>query len=568
MPLTSEIIRHMAPLTDVGIFDVDYKTLEEHLENEQVQQSTLDEYLLSGFQIVQRQQRDMSDVATTLKLLLRVGAKWKHEASFKDGMTAYHIICQSSGDHDELLDLTINLCGPALVNKRSENGSTALLCAVQNANLNCVKCLIANGANVYVEDKFFRTWNPIVETIERLNPHSKYPANIMTDIFDLLLDSIDDINMTIGEFRPLPIIYAIYHGNVQCAKKLIQKGARFYTTDHKYDYAWGIAVGKGNVELLRCMFDIGFDKNWTDESGRSMLSHLVSSGNVEAIRFLLDRDVTVSNYIPTTNEMPCEDCGKKIQLLGTLRDQRKREPCFIACAMKMLPVVQLLEEYGCEDFKCIHVLRHAVIHRSLDVIKYLLGKYTYPLNQAYAPIYSKHQTILNETFHRSRDDMIHLLLDHGADPNEKICVKECISVTHTAISYGRVEIVARIIRSGLEYRSYHDMFVTSVLCGNICAAEMLLVTGCACGVYSLDDDQRINVNIKPKLNSLMKKWHVHENNVTPLQRQCRRAILSHLSPQAEKKIGNLPLPPILITYLRIPELDDILELYRKSSKNQ
>ena len=143
-----------------------------------------------------------------------------------------------------------------------------------------------------------------------------------------------------------------------------------------------------------------------------------------------------------------------------------------------------------------------------------------------------------------------------------------VSVIHTALTYGRVEVVARMIRSELQYRSYHNMTVTSVLCGNSCAAEMLLVTGCACGVFSLDYDQRINVNIKSKLNCLMKKWHVHENNVTPLQTQCRRAILSHLSPQAEKKIGNLPLPPILITYLRIPELDDIIELYRKSSKNQ
>ena len=162
-----------------------------------------------------------------------------------------------------------------------------------------------------------------------------------------------DINMPIGELRPLPIIYAVYHGNVQCAKKLIQKGTRFYTTDHKYDYAWGIVVGKGNVELLKCMFDIGFDKDWTDdriESGRRMLSHLVPSGNVEAIRFLLDHDVTVSNYTPTTNEMTCKDCGKNRQLLGTLRDQRKREPCFIACEMNMLPVVQLLAQGRMQDF--------------------------------------------------------------------------------------------------------------------------------------------------------------------------------------------------------------------------
>ena len=66
------------------------------------------------------------------------------------------------------------------------------------------------------------------------------------------------------------------------------------------------------------------------------------------------------------------------------------------------------------------------------------------------------------------------------------------------------------------------------------------------------------------LKDLMEKWHVQENKVIPLEQQCRRMLLNHLSPQADKKIKKLSLPAGVIRYLSIPELDDILDACSKA----
>ena len=70
--------------------------------------------------------------------------------------------------------------------------------------------------------------------------------------------------------------------------------------------------------------------------------------------------------------------------------------------------------------------------------------------------------------------------------------------------------------------------------------------------------------ISPELKTIMKEWNVYMNNVLPLQQKCRIVILNHLSPQADNKITRLSLPPLLIKYLSIPELDDIIELYKSN----
>ena len=96
---------------------------------------------------------------------------------------------------------------------------------------------------------------------------------------------------------------------------------------------------------------------------------------------------------------------------------------------------------------------------------------------------------------------------------------------------------------------------------------MLLLSGCSCGVFSFGNN-KYKDDLKPSIKDLMKKWNVHENNVIPLKMQCRRAILIHLAPPADKKINELPLPPCLTTYLSIPELDDILEVYWEYLRNR
>ena len=90
---------------------------------------------------------------------------------------------------------------------------------------------------------------------------------------------------------------------------------------------------------------------------------------------------------------------------------------------------------------------------------------------------------------------------------------------------------------------------------------MLLIAGCSRKVFSTC---KLNDEPLPTLRKLMKEWNVYDYSVAPLQQQCRRVILKDLSPQADKKIWKLSLPPCLIKFLCIPELDNIVYEYNKS----
>ena len=243
-------------------------------------------------------------------------------------MTPHHIICQAKCDNHELLDLIIACFGRSLINSKSYDGSTTLLHAVKNANLKCSKSLIANGANVNLEDASYpcysslsssqHTLSPLIETIKRLQPNSEYSSVVMTDIFDLLLGSGVNVN------KPKAF-------DEQCVKKLIEKGARLDTTDHDDVFTWSEVARMGSVELLKCMLDHGVDKECTDMEGQSLLSYTVLSGEVEAIRYALDLCVTMTSSTPVTDEISCTHCGKSRLLIDIYAENEIKDPHMVAC---------------------------------------------------------------------------------------------------------------------------------------------------------------------------------------------------------------------------------------------
>ena len=132
------------------VLDANYKTLAEYLVSNPVQQSDLDKCLLHGLQIVQLKERELSHIAPGLTLLLQTDAKWNSDDLLAAQKTPLHIICESPGDHHQLLDLMIECSQRTIIDAQDLTGRTALMRAVQNANINCLKCLIANGADIYI----------------------------------------------------------------------------------------------------------------------------------------------------------------------------------------------------------------------------------------------------------------------------------------------------------------------------------------------------------------------------------------------------------------------------------
>ena len=120
--------------------------------------------------------------------------------------------------------------------------------------------------------------------------------------------------------------------------------------------------------------------------------------------------------------------------------------------------------------------------------------------------------------------IIKLLLDHGADPAKTMCTARSANAIMTAINHRNLNVIAQYIRRGVDinFRSYDYAhgnvlpFESSILRGYHDVAEMLLNSGCSCGVLSWDDNHKFKNNLKPEVVNLMKEWKVQENNVKPL----------------------------------------------------
>ena len=541
------------------VLDVDHRELRDYLMITRVQQRDLDRCLLRGLRIVQQNERKLSHVAPALTLLLLSGAKWSNDALFSDQRTPYHIICETPGDHHKLLDSMIKSSQQSIIDIKDKKGRTALLYAVQYANINCLKCLIANGADVniglfnlhFVQET--SQYTPIMEATSKLCYAN---CTINVKIFDVLLDNGVDVNKPV-EPHMRPIIFAVQFGHVYCIKKLIQNGARLDIIGHKKRYAWAMIAGLGNIELLKCMFNHGIDKDSIDQNGRSVLWWVVTNGNIDAVRYLLHLGVAILSYKP--------ELYKKNRFTIHTK-QEDNDPCIRAICQNKLEIVKLLEEFGSESCNFFTALRSAVIYNNIDVASYLFNKYDYPLNIEYSKDSdesSSMYTLLTEPRSVFSVQITKLLLDHGADPAKPMSAATSPNAMMTAIDHGNLKIIAQYIRSGVgvNVRSYDCTygnvvpFEASVLRGYHDVTEMLLISECSCGVFSFNNNHKFKDDIKPEVEKLMEEWKVQENHVTQLKQRCRSVILNHLSPRADVKIEKLPLPGWLLKFLSVSEFD-------------
>ena len=573
-------------LCDASFLNGEHEALKGYFKIHLINPKWVIKRLHHAVELIKGSDRTLSDITPTLRILLKYGVKrtltWKTFPSCN--LEPYHVFCAAVGDHHELLELMIEELGASKINAVNKQGTAPLMCAVQNENLKCVETLIANRADVNItcQDGPYNSVNPLVASIERLHDnHRSY--KVMMDIFDLLLDSSADVNQPCHRYWRTPIMYASEMGITDCVQKLIQKGAELYATDKFNDNtAWSLAAWRGGVDVLKCLIkDGGIDKNSTDKRGWSILRWAVESKNIQTISYLLNLGVTITTYTSPTCVEPCKHCRESLPCYNIDRKQRFTDPYMEGIRLNMLEVVKLIDEYGCQLYKYTDTLHYAIHMNSVDVVDYLLRKHKYPLNDEYIGKYATkgltlNQTLLIKACQTRTVPVVKLLLEHGADPSKLNCMrKHDTSLINLTIYEGHVEVIAFIIRGGVNVniKSFYPgidivlPFEAAVYDGHIYAAEMLLFSGSSCGVHSLKNNHKLKDGITDELQELLKEWNVHKNDVIPLKQRCRMVILNHLSPQANKKIIELPLPPKLVKYLSIPELDDIIETAKNNPYN-
>ena len=552
----------------------EHKAFEECLERNPVEAEWVISSLFYILGLVTRKVRTISEITPTLKLLLRYSGKTR---LFYSNWTPYHVICLATGDQHELLELIIEEFGASLIDATNSDLLTPLICAVQRTNFKCVEKLIAHGADVKCQGFMGVSVDPLIDSIANFHYNSNGSYEVMMDIFDVLLNSGVDVNRTCNLNWRTPIMHAAEMGITKCIQRLIQKGARLDSVDKFGHTVWTLAALKGGVEVLKLLLeDGGIDKNSMDNNGFSLLYWAVRGGNIQTVTYLLDLGVKITTNRSQESVQLCRICGTNLSCYIINGRQRSIDPYMEAIRLNMLEVLKLMDEYGCQLYKSVDTLNYAIHINSVKVIDYLLCKHKYSLNDEYFERFfgrdwmTLNQTLLLKACRTASEQVVQLLLEHGADPNQMGCVQG-ITVNSTiieAIHKRHVGTIALFIRSGLKVniRSYHRHvgsvlpFEAAVYTDHIYAAKMLLFTGSSCGVHSLNNNHKLKTGTTNELKELLKEWNVHKNNVIPLQQRCRMAILNHLSPQADKKISELPLPQILVKYLTIPELDDIINV--------
>ena len=477
----------------------------------------------------------------------------------------------------------------------SDDHLIALMYAVHGANLKWVEALIADGTDANkcvnllgfqympaVTDTFREEESSLIAAIKLLHPKSQCSSDKMMEIFDVLLNSVADVNKLCPLSQRTPIMYAVAFGNVKCVEKLIYKGAALYIADKFGDTVWTLAVKAGNVNVLKCLIeDHGIDKNSVDRHGSKILYSAVRSGNIEVVRYLLNLGVTVTRYISQKRQaQTCDGCNVDQSCYSIYQRQLEDAPYMEAIGKNMPEVVKLLEKHGCQLYKFDEALIHAVQMDSVDVVEYLLCNHKYSLNKEYFARYGDgrqypHQTLLMLACERNSVKSVKLILEQGGDPRIKRCTDKSPSAINLAIHRVHVEILAHLIRGGVDVNTRSQCEYTGVVlpfedavCHNFFkAAELLLLYGCSCGVHSFNNKHYLKTNIHPNLQKLLNRWEVDKNNVLPLKQRCRMVILNHLCPQADKKINELHLPTPLIQYLTIPEFDGYIKMINNYKHN-
>ena len=421
-------------------------------------QKTLDECLLIGLISLPSQRQHIAHVVAALQLLLQLGAKWDSSTLFDLQETPYHIICQCPSDPYELLDEMIKCSGGKLMNQQDYSGCTAVMYAVHNKNVECLRCLITHGAdlNLGSDSGYINMTTPLIDTIRA---HSSSPSPITRDILNLLLENGVDVNKrshvrrtplfellfeggvgvnkrcNIRFLRVSPIECAMDSNSIYCVRKLVMHDAQL---DLKS--MWLQAVTNKSIDMLEYLLDLGVSKDFLDLYGEEFLHCSVCTGDITMIRFLLEAGVPIlKKRYREYRGVPCYMRRSSVpeHMINVTQKSIQYDPCLKAISMKRLDVVQLLDNYEQQTFQSIEALKCAVSKTSLEIVNYLLSKYKYPLNMEFAGWHyyaDGYHTILTEACHSGQLKMVTLLMEHGADPSKKSVHKKYQNALMIAIN--------------------------------------------------------------------------------------------------------------------------------------
>lgn len=158
----------------------------------------------------------------------------------------------------------------------NRHGSTAIMYSLNNTD--ALKLLIANGAQVNVDDEF-----------ESLILTAMHDRNL--EAIPILLDHGAEIDYqsSILAFNPTALMLASELGYYEIAKLLLDRGANIDLKNNRGFTAYNIAKKNGNIDIMCLLKTHNLSINHQDENGSTLLMDACETRHEEFVLLLKDK---------------------------------------------------------------------------------------------------------------------------------------------------------------------------------------------------------------------------------------------------------------------------------------
>ncbi|MEM9569659.1 MAG: ankyrin repeat domain-containing protein, partial [Bacteroidota bacterium] len=196
------------------------------------------------------------------------------------------------------------------IDSRNESNYTALLLSAKEGQLDCVKFLVQQGADIDTTDKWSSTALLLsaqqghIDCVQYLlqqgadiNTKAKDGGTALLlsakeghiDCVKYLLQQGADINTKAND-GGTALLWSAYRGHIDCVKYLLQQGADINAKNEKGDTAALVSIYKGQLDCLKYLLQQGADINTRARDGDTALLLSAQRGQVDCLTFLVQQE--------------------------------------------------------------------------------------------------------------------------------------------------------------------------------------------------------------------------------------------------------------------------------------
>jgi ankyrin repeat protein len=326
------------------------------------------------------------------------------QAEDSQGQTALHIAAQM-GNHRLMLLL---LRRGASINAEDNDSSTPLHLAVKARSARCVRLLIARFADKDAMDSFNKT-------PAQYAPKGSEEAWILTYGADI--EAKDP-------FRTTALVYFSYSGNYEVVKSLLEQAPDVNSRGPDGPALFG-AASKGFDKIVELLLEKDADVNATGSRGATALGNAALAGHTSTVKLLLAQpniELDVTNTAHFT----------------ALADACTHSHEGVAIALIQAGAgLDILDSFGYGP------LHSAALNGATNIVKELLRRSCINVQWRGRDGW----TALAEAARHGHEEIVELLLDHGADPNIG-GENDMRTPLHLAAGNGNAKIVKLLLDKG------------------------------------------------------------------------------------------------------------------------